>query len=163
MKNRSFPWALIAVAAVAGAGFAGVISYVRNEPKNSFVTNQPIDQPGEVISKPQTTSGGTTSGTPAGQKTTHLSRAEDVNAALKAKNYGEFRVLAVNVENGNAIVDMNDKLLEGMGSEAEADFIETMKAALAKFDDVKTFQIRIDGEIQKSLSHFEMLDPVPVR
>ena len=67
------------------------------------------------------------------------------------------------VDNGNAIIDFNKELLGGMGSGAESDFIQIIKDTLKKYDDVNTFQIRIDGEIRKSLSHFEMIDPVPVR
>lgn len=166
MKNRSFPWAIIAAAAVAGAGLAGVASYVNtHSPKPVDVSTH--EQPGEVVATNASNS------QDDGQKPTEANnapvtekadKAEALTKALKAKNYGEFRVLRVTLEDkGNAVIDMNERLLQGMGSEAEADFIDTVKTAMAKFDDVNTFQIRVDGEILKSLSHFEMLEPVPVR
>ncbi len=165
MKNRSFPWAIIAAAAVAGAGLAGVASYVNtHSPKPVDVSTH--EQPGEVVAtnasnQDDNQQSNEASNTPVVER---IDKAEALTKALNAKNYGEFRVLKVTVEEkGNAIIDMNNRLLQGMGSEAEADFIDTVKSAMAQFKDVNTFQIRVDGEILKSLSHFEMLEPVPVR
>ena len=165
MKNRSFPWAIIAFAAVAGAGLAGVASYVNtHSPKPVDVSTH--EQPGEVVATNAPNHRDDQKSTEANNVPVvePIDKAEALSKALKAKNYGEFRVLRVTVEDkGNAIIDMNNRLLQGMGSEAEADFIDTVKSAMAQFKDVNTFQIRVDGEILKSLSHFEMLDPVPVR
>lgn len=165
MKNRSFPWALIAAAAVAGAGLAGVATYVKansgtpvgvQAPEDPGVVVQRNDN-GEIQKPPKNDEA---NNAPIDQK---VSKTDTLNKALRAKNYSEFRVLNIVVENGNAIIDFNKDLLGGMGSGAESEFIEIIRTTLAKFDDVKTFQIRVEGQILKSLSHFEMLEPVPVR
>ena len=165
MKNRNFPWAIIAAAAVAGAGFAGVASYV-NKNGGHPVDIPSVEDPGTVVKpningedgKPKPNDGATNQ-----ENTVKVSKTDTLNKALKSNNYSELRVLNVVVENGNAILDFNKELLSGMGSENESEFIKLLKTTLARFDDVNTFQIRVEGEIQKSLSHFEMIDPVPVR
>lgn len=166
MKTKSFPWAIVAAAAVAGAGFAGVASYVSHN-ENVRAAAQGQEEPGIVISKnePAQNQGSKSTNEEKGTNSEQVrqTKTEALNKALTANKYGEFRVLNVSVEEGNAVVDMNKEILGGMGSGAEADFIDLLKKTLSQYDDVKTFQIRVDGEILKSLSHFEMLEPVPVR
>ena len=165
MKNRTFPWAIIALAAVAGAGFAGVANYVRHQNPANVSTKTPDDSGNMVAENNPTKDQGTKNTNESTNQETvvKITKADVLNKALKSQNYGEFRVLNVVVDNGNAIIDFNKELLGGMGSGAESDFIQIIKYTLKKYDDVNTFQIRIDGEIRKSLSHFEMIDPVPVR
>lgn len=164
MKSSNFPWAIIAGAAIAGAGLAGIATYISTHDNMSPVA-QENEQPAIVISNnsPQATLNHAANNEAVNQEQNRVSKTDALNKALKDNHYSEFRVLNVSVEEGNAFVDMNKELLSGMGSGAEADFIDLLKKTLAQYPDVKTFQIRIDGEIQKSLSHFEMLDPVPVR
>lgn len=169
MKNRNFPWAIIAAAAVAGAGFAGVATYVRNENPQPSVT-QNADDPNNVSVVKDPLSGGTNSPDKNGSNTsenTQIVRRSKVNAlndAIKSNKYDAkgIRVLDVTVENGNAIIDMNDPVRYNWGSQDEAAFITMMKDTLTPFESINTFQIRVDGEILKTLSHFEV-DPVKVR
>jgi hypothetical protein len=176
MKNRNFPWAIIAAAAVAGAGFGGVANYVRHEsPMPSNGGKIDGDQSGVTVGKDAlsgdhkpTNSSETNSNNPDegnnSSRALRTSKVDALNKAIRAKTYDQkgIRVLDVTVENGNAIVDMNDPVRYNWGSEEEADFIKLMADTLAEFPSVKTFQIRVDGEILKTLSHFEV-DPVKVR
>jgi hypothetical protein len=173
MNNRNFPWAIIAAAAVAGAGFAGIASYVRQDSKSTLQVNQNDDGTGSttVITDPlsgdHSKSGDTSKNggeTNQERQAVRTSKVNALNDAFKAKSFDQkgIRVLDVTVDNGNAIVDMNDPVRYNWGSEEESEFIRLMADTLAKFDSVKTFQIRVDGEILKTLSHFE-IDPVKVR
>ena len=169
MRNRNFPWAIIAAAAVAGAGFAGIANYVRHDSTKSNVVGQSDDSlNGTSVGKDALSGGNDGSKNSAATNTDsqglRSSKIAALTKAIKDKTYDQkgIRVLDVSVDNGNAIVDMNDPVRYNWGSEEEADFINTMKDALAKFDGISTFQIRVDGVILKTLSHFE-IDPVKVR
>jgi hypothetical protein len=169
MSKRNFPWAIIAAAAVAGAGFAGVATYVRGEGTDKVIVAQ---QGGSgkttVVKDPLSGTGvdqgsNNTEGT-ANPQIVKVSKVDTLNRAIKDKTFNQkgIRVLDVTVENnGNAIVDMNDPVRYNWGSEEESEFINMMKDILGKFSDIKSFQIRVDGEILKSLSHFE-IDPVKI-
>lgn len=164
MKNRSFPWAIIALAAVAGAGFAGVANYVRNQGTEplDIAAKQGNTIPNRDVNSPDEANNTSINGDENSQKV--VSKVDALNKAFKNKNYEKVRVLDVTVdEKGNAMLDMNNEVFKGFGSEEEADFIKTIQDTLGEFKSVKTFQIRVEGEIQKSLGHFEMIDPVPVR
>ena len=173
MKNRNFPWAIIAAAAVAGAGFAGVANYVRSEGEKPNI-NVPIDEGTTSVSIGKDALSGDNNNEPPmknhedtnneSHQKARVSKVDTLNKAIQDKNYNQkgIRVLDVTVDNGNAIIDMNNAVRYNWGSEEEADFINTMKDSLDKFSSIKTFQIRVDGEILKTLSHFEV-DPVTVR
>ena len=172
MRNRNFPWAIIAAAAVAGAGFAGVANYVRHQDKvpAEFLKDDANSRTiigKDALSGDQGKNKGSNSAEDNNgdhQVVKGASKVEALNKAIKDKTYDQkgIRVLDVSVEDGNAIVDMNNPVRFNWGSEEEADFINLMKDTLGKFESVKTFQIRVDGEILKSLSHFE-IDRVKVR
>ena len=175
MKNRNFPWAIIAAAAVAGVGFAGVTNIVRNNSKKSPDVTQVSGQDGNVSITTDSLSGDgnrTNEGNKSDNSETgndrsnvnQVSKVDSLNRAIKANKYDVkgIRVLDVTVEDGNAIVDMNGQVRYNWGSEEEADFLNVMKDSLSRFESIKTFQIRVDGEILKSLGHFEV-DPVKVR
>ena len=170
MKQRNFPWAIIAAAAVAGAGFAGVANYVRHDsPKAGAMSISDDGSTGGTVGK-DALSGSNGSGANNAQSASNdpqvgrVSKVDSLNKAIRAKTFDQkgIRVLDVTVENGNAIVDMNNSVRYNWGSEEESEFLKMMKDVLGKFDSIKTFQIRVDGEILKSLSHFEV-DPVKVR
>ena len=173
MRNRNFPWAIIAAAAVAGAGFAGVANYVRHDSKSSVQAGQTVDENGKTTiindslsgtNRPSTDATNSASGGNDHQGVKG-SKVDALNKAIKDKSFNEkgIRVLDVTVENnGNAIVDMNDPVRYNWGSEEESEFIKMMTDTLAQFESIKTFQIRVDGETLKTLSHFE-IDPVKVR
>ena len=170
MKQRNFPWAIIAAAAVAGAGFAGVANYVRHDvAKTGAMSSSDDGSTGGTVGK-DALSGSNGSGANNAQSASNdpqvgqVSKVDSLNKAIKAKTFDQkgIRVLDVTVENGNAIVDMNNSVRYNWGSQEESDFLSMMKDVLGKFDSINTFQIRVDGEILKSLSHFEV-DPVKVR
>ena len=170
MKQRNFPWAIIAAAAVAGAGFAGVANYVRHDStKTGAMSSSDDGSTGGTVGK-DALSGSNGSGANNAQSASNdpqvgrVSKVDSLNKAIRAKTFDQkgIRVLDVTVENGNAIVDMNNSVRYNWGSEEESEFLKMMKDVLGKFDSIKTFQIRVDGEILKSLSHFEV-DPVKVR
>jgi hypothetical protein len=169
MKNRNFPWAIIAAAAVAGAGFAGVANYVRHEQVDpSLYAKNPDGDKGTKLEH-DALSGGNNESVDHNLKNSEstqlvtTSKVDALNKAIKADfSQKGIRVLDVTVENGNAIVDMNNAVRYNWGSEEESAFIKLMGDTLAKFDSINTFQIRVDGETLKYLSHFEV-DPVKVR
>lgn len=160
MSNKSFPWSLIAVAAVAGAALAGVASYVAANNGSEIPNQERIYPPSDSAGQAPVTQKGESE-----QEKKSLSEriSTDISQELKNKNMGQFRVIGVAVTKGNAILDMNGAVLSGFGSEQEAAFIEILRSNLAGYDSIKTFQIRVEGEILSSLSHFEMTEPVPVR
>ena len=170
MSKRNFPWAIVAAAAVAGAGFAGVANYVQHEGKNPSQVAQDNGGPGTttVGKDPLSGNGGDQGANNATSASTNqvqkVSKVDTLNKAIKEKTFDQkgIRVLDVTVEKGNAIVDMNDPVRYNWGSQEESEFISMMKDSLGQFSDINTFQIRVDGEILKSLSHFE-IDPVKVR
>ncbi|HLO98088.1 MAG TPA: GerMN domain-containing protein [Fimbriimonas sp.] len=162
MSNKSFPWSLIAVSAIAGAGLAGVANYVTS------IRASDVPNVQERISPPNTIAPGQESVTntePTSQSQQSLSErlSADITQELKNRNMGRIRVIGVAVTKGNAVLDMNSAVLNGFGSQEESSFIEVIRKNLSGYDSIKTFQIRVDGEILTSLSHFEMIEPVPVR
>ncbi|RYG86069.1 hypothetical protein EON77_04460 [bacterium] len=90
-------------------------------------------------------------------------RERSLAATLKSLGYGDVRVLKVDVEKGAAMVDVNPALTsEGFSSTSEAALIEALQRTLGQFEDVKTFQLRIDGQIVDSLGHLELGEPIKV-
>jgi Sporulation and spore germination len=178
MKNRNFPWAIIAAAAVAGAGFAGIANYVRHNQADPVIVKNANDDPnglsGGTVDQDQLSGNRNTGEKQNGSQTPDkhetddkqikVSKVDSLNRAIKNANYSEkgIRVLDVTVEKGNAVIDMNSSVRYNWGSEEEAEFINVLKDALTRFSSIDTFQIRVDGEILKSLSHFE-INPVKVR
>ncbi len=174
MKNRNFPWALIAAAAVAGAGFAGVASYVRQDgSKPSNVTQNLDESTNSTLGSDQLSgskngsknnSANQNANSNGGDQSVKVSKVDTLNKAIKSNGFDQkgIRVLDVTVENGNAIIDMNNSVRYNWGSDEEATFLNVMRDALARFDSIQTFQIRVDGEILRFLSHFEV-NPVKVR
>ena len=174
MKNRNFPWALIAAAAVAGAGFAGVASYVRQDgSKQSNVTQNLDESTNSTLGTDQLS--GSSEGSKnnsanhrdnseGGDQSAKVSKVDTLNKAIKSNGFDQkgIRVLDVTVENGNAIIDMNNSVRYNWGSDEEAAFLNVLRDALTRFDSIQTFQIRVDGEILKFLSHFDV-NPVKVR
>jgi hypothetical protein len=186
--KRTFPWALIAAAAVAGASFVGVANAIKSKspfPTVEVATQDVSEQratPSPVIENPKPDKVDET----ADVKSVHVverdkddslhlgkknrpvekgltSKESALNQSFKSTNYGELRALGVSVDNGVAIIDMNNKINEGFGSNEEAELINVFKQALSQFPDVKSFQIRVDGQILDSLGHSEMTKPISVR
>lgn len=166
-SRRNFPWTIIATAAVAGASFVGIANYVNGN------RTQPL--PGEEIPlavQDVTPSGPTTpQKTDDGKPSTHTQHsqtadhvsASQLNAAVKDTGLDNARVIGVEVTDHTAFVDMNSGIIDTLGSTGESELIETLKRALSKDKRVRTFQIRVDGEVQKTLGHSDLSEPVPVR
>lgn len=84
-------------------------------------------------------------------------------ATMKSLGYSDVRVLKVAVVGGAAMVDVNPALTsEGFSSTSEATLIEAMARTLGQFDGIKTFQLRIDGQVVDSLGHLELSEPIKV-
>ncbi len=77
----------------------------------------------------------------------------------------QARAVGVDVQSGNAILDMNPEFLsQGFGSMEEGQVIEALSLALGQFPTVQTYQLRIDGEIVDSIGgHIELTEPIPVK
>lgn len=75
------------------------------------------------------------------------------------------RAIGVDLQSGNAILDMNPEFLsQGFGSMEEGQVIEALSLALGQFSTVKTYQFRIDGQIVDSIGgHLEVTEPIPVK
>ncbi|MEI7577907.1 MAG: hypothetical protein WCK51_13525 [Armatimonadota bacterium] len=168
-SRRSFPWTIIATAAVAGASFVGIASYVNGNRTKPLVSDE---APISVTDVTPATSAGSTGG--KGQKNENGSEHRDLvssdhvttgdlNRAVKGKGLDNARVIGLDVENGTAVVDMNSAIIDSLGSTGEAELIESLRTALSKDKRVKNFQIRVDGEIQKTLGHTDLSSPVSVR
>ena len=166
--RRSFPWAIIATAAVAGASFVGIASYVNGN------RNQPLGTDEVPISVQDVTP--TASNDPnhkQGSEGTHSSNdhhqsvervtASELNGAVKAAGFENARVIGLEIDGSTAIVDMNPGIVDTLGSTGEAELVETLKKSLSKDKRVKNFQIRINGEIQRTLGHGDLSSPVSVR
>jgi hypothetical protein len=182
MSKRSFPWSVVAGAAIAGATFVGIAGYVQD------VRSQPIELPAipsqsqnekatvpseqETSNEKEPTSVRTVrrNKNEEPELSNHKNVSKGVSAKVSALNdamhdvgYKDIRALSVRTSSGNAIIDMNPAVMSGFGSSQEADFIQVVKTALSQFKDIKTFQIRVDGQIIESLGHLEIIEPVSVR
>ena len=187
-NKRSLPWVLIAVSAIAGASFVGIANAVKSQPEtvqSQVVATQVKDQP--AIQKPDENGSGRPNDEPTKEEKTVqvVERDQDdslrlgskkrpierggtkmesaLNQSFKNTNYGELRALNVSVEDGVAIIDMNNKINQGFGSSEEAEVLTIFKKALAQFPEVKSFQLRVNGEKVDTLGHTEINDPVKVR
>jgi hypothetical protein len=87
----------------------------------------------------------------------------DLNQAVKNAGFESARVVGLQIENHIATVDMNSAIIDTLGSSGEGELIDTLKLALKKDKRVRHFQIRIDGEVQKTLGHTDLSSPVSVR
>lgn len=177
----------------ATAGFAGLAAVVRNNPseapgplKPEFVRAQPAVQepsgstkrePAKIVgedTKPQVTDRAVVryvalqGGEPTLTKEIALKPGEDARVrslgeTVKSLGYAEVRVLKVDVEKGEATVDMSPGLLNlGFGSSEESTLIKALGQTLGQFEDVKTFTLRVDGQKVDSLGHLELSEPTPV-
>ena len=82
---------------------------------------------------------------------------------VKSLGYKDVRVLQVNVEKGAAMVDVSPTLTsEGFSSTSEAAFIESIARTLGQFAEIKTFQLRIDGQVLDTLGHLELTEATKV-
>jgi hypothetical protein len=187
MSKRSFPWSVVAAAAIAGASFVGIASYVDGvrkqpiqesvevSPSTSIQTSNDDDQSISKRRNEDSSQGsvrivgrdrnedpelsGDRKSVPKGGS----AKVTAINESLKGIGYKEIRATGVSVDKGNAVIDMNPAVQGGFGSSQEADFIEILKKSLSQFPDVKTFQIRVDGQVLDTLGHSEMIEPIPVR
>jgi hypothetical protein len=73
------------------------------------------------------------------------------------------RVLAVQIEGKNAIVDVNDAVVNhGYGGTEEGQFVQLIQQALGQFPEVDTFQVRNNGKVVDSLGSLDFSSPTPV-
>lgn len=172
-KKTSFPWSIVAAAAIAGASFAGIAGYVQTvrkeplEPKvmgakmSDTVSGSSEDQGSQSNGEENSSRGGSERNSKSRQIT--LSRMSSLKSSLDDAGFKKIRVLGVDVVEGNAIIDLSPSVRSGFGSAEEAQFLEAIKSGLNKFKDIKTFQLRVDGQILDALSHVEIGEPNPVR
>ena len=166
-SRRSFPWTILATAAVAGASFVGIASYVNGNRTQSLPSDDvPVSvqdvTPGEGTGKTHSSAQGdenTNKPSHAGMWVTQA----DLNLAVKNAGFESARVIGLQIENNIATVDMNSGIIDTLGSSGEAELIDTLKLTFKKDKRVKHFQIRIDGELQKTLGHTDLSSPVSVR
>ena len=175
-----FPIALVAVAAVAGAGLAGLTRYAQSAEapgKNRIIESQhsapksskPTDEdtsPSVEKSEPvmvavrKGDSFLLEEGTPA---TSHETRFIDsLNQSFKKVGYTDVRALKFDVEDQIATLDLNAAVLDGMGSEGEADFIKVLQVVLGQFEGIKGFKLRVDGKVLDTLGHLDLDDPISI-
>ena len=153
-SRRSFPWTILATAAVAGASFVGIASYVNGNRTQSL----PSDEV-PVSVQDVTPAGGSMTTKLDRQNTTKSSQSDlwitevDLNQAVKEAGFESVRVIGLEVDNHIGVAEVN----------TPSELIETLKLALRKDKRVKHFQIRIDGELQKTLGHTDLNSPVSVR
>lgn len=89
--------------------------------------------------------------------------ARSLAATVKSLGYSDVRILKVNVESEAAMVDVSPALTsEGFSSTSEAALLEAMARTLGQFSEIKTFQLRIDGQIVDTLGHLELSEPTKV-
>ncbi len=74
----------------------------------------------------------------------------------------DVRILGVDVQARNALVEITPAIHDGMGSMQEAKFLEALQRVMGQFPDVDKVQIMVDGKPLDSLGHFETADPMPV-
>ena len=125
MSTRNFPWAIIAAAAVAGAGFAGVANYVRTKGINPPLVAQDNGNSGKTtvgrdpLSGNSGDAGANNTASARNTQVVKVSKVDSLNKAIKDKTFDlkGIRVLDVTVEKGNAIVDMNDPVRYNWGSQ----------------------------------------------
>jgi hypothetical protein len=178
-NKSSLSWTLIAGAAIAGASFVGVADYVRATKSQSIEAQTAEDKAAKQTSE---------AGQQASQedqksvKTLRRnandeleltgskkiadgenSKTSAIQQSLTDLGYDKVRVVGISLRDGNAIIDLNSAVFDGFGSGQEADFINAIKLSLSQFKDVDSFQLRVDGEVLQSLSHFEMIEPIKVR
>lgn len=160
--KKSFPWSLIAAAAVAGAVFAGVTQFVNGD------RNQTASSLNEMANVPSVPKSGSNSGRAevkvgkSGQEL-RAQQAKVVDDAIHEIGFENVRVLSVEVVGKNAILDMNTAVTEGFGSGSEAEFLAAIRKSLTKFPEIDTFQIRVDGQMIESLGHVDFVEPKPVK
>lgn len=168
-SRRSFPWTILATAAVAGASFVGIASYVNGNRTQQFASDE---APISVQDVTPSTSAGSTGGKNQTQDKNSDDRdltlsdritPRELNRTLKAKGLENARVIGLDVEDGTAVVDMNSAIIDSLGSTGESELIDSLKTTLAKDKRINNFQIRVDGEIQKTLGHTDLSSPVSVR
>jgi len=166
-SRRSFPWTILATAAVAGASFVGIASYVNGNRTQSLQSDEV-----PVSVQDVTPGGGTAKTHSSAQGDEHMntpSEADmwvtqvDLNQAVKNAGFESARVVGLQIQNHIATVDMNSAIIDTLGSSGEGELIDTLKLALKKDKRVRHFQIRIDGEVQKTLGHTDLSSPVSVR
>lgn len=172
MKRKpSFPWSLVAAAAVAGASFAGVAGYVQNvrkQPLEASATpatkalqnpeNQ--DQQSNQSSEENASRGGSERNS---KRQIVITRMACLRQSLEESGFKRIRVLGIDTVQGNAIIDLSPSVRSGFGSSEEAQFLDAIKSGLSRFKEIKTFQLRVDGQILDALSHSEVGEPTPVR
>ncbi len=167
-SRRSFPWTIIATAAVAGASFVGIASYVngnRTQPlagEEIPLAIQDVTPPTPDQVKPRDENSGSHPTVKHDQIVERVT-ASALNRAVKNAGFDNARVIGLDVENHTATVDMNSAIIDSLGSTGESELLETLKNALSKDKRVKNFQIRIDGEVQKTLGHSDLSAPISVR
>lgn len=85
-----------------------------------------------------------------------------VDQTVQALKLNGVRVLGVDVQQRNALVELTPNVQNGMGSMQEAKFLEALQTVLGQFPDVDKVQIMVEGKPLDSLGHFETADPMPV-
>ncbi len=86
-----------------------------------------------------------------------------LSATMANLGYADIRILKVDVERGLATIDASPKLLDhGFSSTAEAALVKSIATDLGQFPAVKTFRLRVDGEVLDTLGHLELAEPQAV-
>jgi hypothetical protein len=172
-RKTSFPWSIVAAAAIAGATFAGIAGYVQT------VRKEPLE-PGNSTTKLQSEADKASDGSSiqAAEEENRRKGGEEQNSknqqitqnrisslksSLESAGFQRIRVLGIDVKEGNALIDLSPSVRNGFGSSEEAQFLEAIKSGLDRYREIKTFQLRVDGQILDALSHVEISEPTPVR
>ena len=173
----------------ASAGFAGLAALVKNSPQEAPGKLKPqFERPSAPVAEPgpktdpkppvktptvrvreeQVVRYVVGSDKPELTKEVALRAGEDPKAralaeSLKSLGYGTVRVLRVDVENGRAMVDVSPGVYDlNLGTTGEAALIQGLALTLGQFEDVKSFRLRVDGEVVDSLGHLELAEGTPV-
>ena len=177
----------LALALLAGGGLFGIATLVSKEPKAApgplkpqyetkttpieapvkpTATTQPVvsvrDEP-RVVKAVKMTGGKPTLTTKVTVPEGGDPYAVALAATLKGLDYGGIRVLATTSERTELIVDMSPSVLsQGFGTEEESEFLRALSLTLGQFTEVKTFRLRVDGQIVDTLGHIELTEPIDV-
>jgi len=168
---------LISVAAAAGAGLVGLTQYARSSQapgqrvvappaaaQNILKTNQPTESIQETKGEAVMIAvrSGQSYKLVQGQPVSSAKKVyeEALNQSFKKDGLAEVRALQVEIEEGTATIDLNAAVLDGLGSEGEADFVRLLQTVVSQFKDIKTFRIRVDGRVLDSLGHLDLDDPI---
>lgn len=75
----------------------------------------------------------------------------------------DARILGIDQSGSHLIVQFNDKIEAGYGTDEEATILNCMRKALEQFKDVQTFSLEANGKPLTTLGQFDLSKPIPVR